>query len=41
VQVASSGEAGLELARSFPFDAVIVDVMMPGMDGLATLEELK
>ena len=24
-----------------PFDAVILDVMMPGMDGIATLEELK
>jgi two-component system, NtrC family, response regulator PilR len=41
VRVASSGEEGLELARSVPFDAVIVDVMMPGMDGLTLLEELK
>ncbi|HEY1302845.1 MAG TPA: sigma-54 dependent transcriptional regulator [Vicinamibacterales bacterium] len=41
VRVAASGEEGLELARSFPFDAVIVDVMMPGMDGLTLLEELK
>ena len=24
-----------------PFDAAIVDVMMPGIDGIATLEELK
>jgi DNA-binding NtrC family response regulator len=41
VRLASGGEEGLELARSFPFDAVIVDVMMPGMDGLTLLEELK
>src|SRR5687767_2440926 len=41
VRMASSGEEGLEIARSFPFDAAIVDVMMPGMDGLAMLEELK
>jgi len=41
VRVAASGEEGLELAKSFPFDAVIVDVMMPGMDGLTLLEELK
>ena len=41
VRVASSGEEGLDLAKSFPFDAVIVDVMMPGMDGLTLLEELK
>ena len=41
VRLASSGDEGLELARSFPFDAVIVDVMMPGMDGLTLLDELK
>jgi DNA-binding NtrC family response regulator len=41
VRLASGGEEGIELARSFPFDAVIVDVMMPGMDGLTLLQELK
>ena len=41
VQLASSGEEGIEFAKSAPFDAVIVDVMMPGLDGIATLEELK
>ncbi|HLG55794.1 MAG TPA: sigma-54 dependent transcriptional regulator [Vicinamibacterales bacterium] len=41
VRLASGGEEGIELARSFPFDAVIVDVMMPGMDGLTVLQELK
>ena len=41
VRLASSAEEGLDLARSFPFDAAIVDVMMPGLDGLAMLEELK
>ena len=41
MRLASSGEEGLELARSLPFDAAIVDVMMPGMDGIATLDELK
>jgi len=41
VKVASSGEEGLEYARSTPFDAAIVDVMMPGIDGITTLEELK
>jgi DNA-binding NtrC family response regulator len=41
VRMASSGEAGLELARSTTFDAAIVDVMMPGMDGIAVLQELK
>ncbi len=41
VRVAASGAEGIELARSVPFDAAIVDVMMPGMDGMAVLEELK
>src|SRR5688500_19144655 len=41
VRLASSGEEGLELARAMPFDAAIVDIMMPGIDGIATLDELK
>jgi two-component system, NtrC family, response regulator PilR len=41
VRLAASGAEGLELARSTPFDAAIVDLMMPGIDGMATLEELK
>ncbi len=41
VRLASSGEEGLELARAIPFDAAIVDIMMPGLDGIATLDELK
>ena len=35
------GEEGAELAKNVPFDAAIVDVMMPGMDGMQTLEALK
>jgi DNA-binding NtrC family response regulator len=41
VRLASNAAEGLELARSLPFDAAIVDMMMPGMDGISTLEELK
>jgi two-component system response regulator PilR (NtrC family) len=41
VRLASSGEEGLELARSVPFDAAIVDIMMPGINGIETLDELK
>ena len=41
VRLASSGAEGLELARALPFDAAIVDIMMPGIDGIATLDELK
>src|SRR5229473_2625793 len=41
VRLASSGAEGLELARALPFDAALVDIMMPGLDGIATLDELK
>src|SRR6476660_8673728 len=41
VRLASSGPEGLDLARALPFDAAIVDIMMPGLDGIATLDELK
>src|SRR6186997_1550942 len=41
VRLASNGADGLELARGRSFDAAIVDVMMPGMDGIATLDELR
>ncbi len=41
VHLASSGAEGLDLARALPFDAAIVDIMMPGLDGIATLDELR
>ena len=41
VRLACSGQEGLELARSVPFDAAIVDIMMPGINGIETLDELK
>jgi DNA-binding NtrC family response regulator len=41
VRLAASGTEGLDLARAVPFDAAIVDIMMPGLDGIATLDELK
>src|SRR5881396_1105210 len=41
VRLASSGAEGLEIARALQVDAAIVDIMMPGIDGIATLDELK
>jgi two-component system response regulator PilR (NtrC family) len=41
VRLATNAAAGLEQARAMPFDAAIVDMMMPGMDGITTLDELK
>jgi len=33
---AESGEAALELADKMPFDLILLDVLMPGMDGFET-----
>lgn len=41
VRVASSGEEALEIATGEPFDAAIVDVMMPGINGIELLGKLK
>jgi CheY-like chemotaxis protein len=41
VVVASSGEEGIAVATREQPDAVLLDAMMPGMDGPETLERLK
>ncbi len=41
VDQASNGQEGLEKRKSGSFDLVILDVMMPGMDGFETLKELR
>ena len=41
VRMATSGADGIELVKTVPFDAAIVDVMMPGIDGIGTLEEIR
>ena len=41
VRLVGTAAEGLDLARTMPFDAAIVDVMMPGMDGISALDELK
>lgn len=39
--VATSGEMALKIARHSIPDLILMDVMMPGMDGLETCKELK
>ena len=41
VELADSGQACLELAASWGPDLILLDVMMPGLDGPATLSELQ
>ena len=41
VTVANTGPAGLEVAARESFAAVILDVMLPGMDGLTVLRNLR
>ncbi len=39
--VAASGIQGLDLARKMPPDLILLDLSMPGMDGLAVCRELR
>jgi two-component system, OmpR family, response regulator len=41
VEIATSGQAALEVARIVKPDLILLDVMMPGMDGKATFEKLQ
>ena len=40
VKTASSGKEGLDLIKSNNYDLIILDLIMPGMDGVKVLEEL-
>src|SRR5262249_13507712 len=41
VQMADSGAKALEMIQNQPFDMVLLDVMMPGMDGLEVLTTVR
>lgn len=41
VLVADSGQAGLALAHQEPLDAILLDVLMPEMDGTEVLRHLQ
>ena len=41
VQTAADGRSALEVARSFGPDLLVLDVMMPGMDGFDVLRSLR
>jgi DNA-binding response OmpR family regulator len=41
VRIANSGVEGLKAARRIPPDLIILDVVMPGMDGYAVCEDMR
>jgi sigma-B regulation protein RsbU (phosphoserine phosphatase) len=41
ITTADDGQAALELLRTQPFDLVLLDVMMPNVDGYGVLEQLR
>jgi DNA-binding response OmpR family regulator len=41
VILAASGEEALQKIRQYPPDLVVLDIMMPGMDGFETFQKLK
>lgn len=41
VDLAHAGEDALRMARAAPYDLVILDIMLPGIDGFAVCKELR
>ncbi|MEO6033782.1 MAG: response regulator transcription factor [Verrucomicrobiota bacterium] len=41
VEISHNGSDGLLLATTSPFDALILDIMLPGRDGLSVLRQLR
>jgi heavy metal response regulator len=41
VDCATNGDDGLNLALTDPYDVVVIDIMLPKLDGLSLIEELR
>jgi DNA-binding response OmpR family regulator len=41
VDHADNGQEGLHLTLTAPYDVAVVDVMLPGLDGLSLIEHLR
>jgi two-component system OmpR family response regulator len=40
-EIAASGEEGIEMAADTHFDAIVLDVLLPGIDGFATCRRMR
>lgn len=41
VRTAGDGGSGLAIAKTEPFDAAVVDIMLPGIDGISLVREIR
>jgi DNA-binding response OmpR family regulator len=41
VSVAADGKMGLEMAQTHSFDVIILDIMLPGMNGIQVCKEIR
>jgi len=41
VDLCHDGEEGLYMAETFPYDAILLDLMLPGVDGISILKSLR
>ncbi|AZS79336.1 response regulator transcription factor [Achromobacter sp. MY14] len=41
VHIATDGASGLRIAKTFPYDLILLDVQLPVMDGFTVLRELR
>ena len=41
VQLAGTGEQALRLAHNYAYDAILLDLLMPGVGGLAILKDIR
>ena len=41
VDIAETGEKGLEMATGVPYDAILLDIRLPGMDGISVCRKMR
>lgn len=41
VDVATTGETGLDMADAFDYDLILLDVLLPGVDGISVCQQLR